>query len=84
MWCIRGALSKAKKVLINKRVTKGALECALSEARHKGRDDRTKHKAAVARQSLLKAQLAVEGASASQTRISVLWDVCLGTKSYLS
>ena len=58
MWCIRGALGKARKVLINAReCTKGALECALNEARNKGKEDLTKAKVAAARQSLLKALL---------------------------
>ena len=54
----QGCIGKARKVLINaKECTKEALKCALNEVRHKGKDNRTKHKAAVERQSLLKAPL---------------------------
>lgn len=78
-------MEKARKVIIYAReCTKGALKCASNDARHKGKDDRMRHKVAAARHSLLKAPLAIERASTGQTLVFVFWVVCLGTKSYLS
>ena len=85
MWCTRDALGKARETLINAReCTKEVLECALNEARYKGKSARTRQLLAEDSDGLntgarLSGPCAHSSGLCGGIRLfSVSWAVCVG------